>query len=82
MKTHVFNYTSDWLQRAESAGEQNSMKSHDTVSSSVQSSHCQGLVIRVFRNFKFVFLFQLTFTGTDAKKQPTYSTPSLCTNMH
>jgi hypothetical protein len=60
MKTHVFNYTSNWLQRAgvhwQSAGEQNSIKIHDTVSSSVQSIHCQGLVIRVFRNFKFICL--------------------------
>jgi hypothetical protein len=42
MKTHVFNYKSDWLQRAgvhwQSAGEQNSIKIHDTISGSVQSS--------------------------------------------
>jgi len=67
MKTRVFNCTSKWLQLAEvhwqSAGERKKKTvrrfttSFQVQFSSVQSSHCQGLVIWVFRNFKFVFLF-------------------------
>ena len=90
MKTRVFNCTSKWLQLAEvhwqSAGERkkkNSTKIHDIVSSSVQFSSVQSLSRTGYmsvQKFQVCLSFQLTFTGTGAKKQPTSSTLSPCTN--